>query len=142
MVKDIMGKIPIYAFIGGVLLALVCGIVQAVQLHDHQNFFVSTNGAYVAWVLVVIGGIVGVLALLGKGTITKDEIPGFLTAGVALLVMYAAFNYSNVAMMGGSEAWAWLIDLLSSVSLSLALFIVPAVGLLSLKAVWDIGKDV
>jgi hypothetical protein len=79
---------------------------------------------------------------LGKGTVTKAEIPGFVTAGVALLVMYAAFSYTNMAYMFGSDVGRWLGSLLTGVSFTLALFIVPAVGLLSLKAVWDIGKDV
>jgi hypothetical protein len=139
--KDIMGKIPIYAFIAGIIIALICGLWQAVQVHDGKGFYSSSTGAYVAWVLVILGGLVGILALLGKGTVTKEEIPGFVTAGVAFLVMYAAFSYVT-GPLGGSDVGMWLGSLLNGVSLSLALFIAPAVGLLSLKAVWDIGKDV
>jgi hypothetical protein len=32
--------------------------------------------------------------------------------------------------------------LLSGVSMSIAIFIAPAVGILAIKAIWDIGKDV
>jgi hypothetical protein len=139
--KDLMGKIPIYAFVIGILIAGVCGLWQAVQLHDGKNFFTDNTGGIVAWVIVLLGAIVGILALLGKGTITKQEIPGFVTAGIAFLIMYAAFwNVSYV--FSGSDAGRWLGSLLQGVSFTLALFIVPAVGLLSLKAVWDIGKDV
>ena len=141
--KDIMGKIPIYAFVIGILLALVCGLIQAWQIHDNNNLFKDNTGAIIAWVLVILGAVVGMLAILGKGTVTKEEIPGFITAGIAFLIMYAAFNtFSMQYLTGGADAGKWLGSLMVGVSFTLALFIVPAVGLLSLKAVWDIGKDV
>jgi hypothetical protein len=72
--------------------------------------------------------------VLGRGTITKAEVPAFLTAGIALLVMYAVFQ--------GFYISPWIGSLLSGVSMSLAIFIAPAVGILAIKAIWDIGKEV
>jgi len=75
------------------------------------------------------------LAFLGKGTITSKEIPAFLLAGIALLVMYGVFQNLYVIK-------PYIGTLLASVSLALAIFIAPAVGILSVKAIWDIGKEV
>lgn len=132
-----VGKLAIYAFIGGVVLAIIFGIYQAYTLEKTPTdiFFATNTGGIIAWLLVIIGAIVGILAVLGRGTITKAEVPGFLTAGIALLVMYAVFNTLG-------QSTYYIGSLLSGVSLSLAFFMAPAVGLLALKAAWDIGKSV
>ena len=135
-----MGKVAIWAFLLGTIIALLVGLWQAYTLETNANdtlFTMSNNtGGIIAWVLVILGAIVGILAILGKGTITKAEIPAFLTAGIALLVMYAVFNtiYMMIPYYIGS--------LLAGISLALSIFIAPAVGLLAIKAIWDIGKEV
>lgn len=135
MAKDMMGKVAIWAFIIGALVALLVGLWQAYTIEQNQiPAFRTDMGGWIAWVLAIIGGIVGILAMLGKGTITKAEVPAFLTAGIALLVMYAVFQGINLN--------PWIGSLLSGISMSLAIFIAPAVGILSIKAIWDIGKDV
>jgi hypothetical protein len=135
MAKDMMGKVAIWAFIIGALVALLVGLWQAYTIEQNQMpAFRTDMGGWIAWVLAIIGGIVGILAMLGKGTITKAEVPAFLTAGIALLVMYAVFQGINLS--------PWIGSLLSGISMSLAIFIAPAVGILSIKAIWDIGKDV
>lgn len=128
--KDMMGKLAIWAFIGGLLIAIIVGLVQAWD----NTFFGTDLGGWIAILLAVIGAIVGILAFLGKGTITAKEVPAFLLAGTALLVMYAAFQ--NIPHI------KYISTLLSSVSMALAIFIVPAVGILAIKAIWDIGKEV
>ena len=138
---DLVGKLAIWAFILGTVIALIVGLYQAMSLGHGSltdNFFTTNTGGWVAWFLVVIGGIVGVFAVLGKGTITKQEVPGFLLAGVALLVMYGVFGNS----VSTTYLAPWLGALLIGISQSLALFIVPAVGLLALIVIWDIGKSV
>jgi hypothetical protein len=132
--KDMIGKLAIWAFIGGLAIAIIVGIYQAWTIGQNDPFFLTTTGGWVAWLLAIIGGIVGVLAFLGKGTITSKEVPAFLLAGIALLVMYAAFQ--TIPRI------AYLTPLLTSVSMALAIFIVPAVGILAVKAIWDIGKEV
>jgi hypothetical protein len=54
-------------------------------------------------------------------------------AGIALLVMYAVFK--------GFSIKPWIGSLFQGVSQSLAIFIAPAVGILAIKAIWDIGKE-
>jgi hypothetical protein len=132
---DMVGKLAIWAFVGGVVLALIFGLYQAYTIETGPSAFFETNtGGIIAWLLVVIGVIVGLLAVMGKGTITKAEVPGFLTAGIALLVMYAVFkNLSPIPYYIGS--------LLSGISICLALLVAPMVGLLALKEAWDIGKS-
>jgi hypothetical protein len=136
MAKDMMGKVAIWAFILGALIALLVGLWQAYTLEQTptDTVFMSDMGGWIAWILAIIGGIVGLLAMLGKGTITKSEVPAFLMAGIALLVMYAVFQ--------GFSIDPWIGSLFQGVSQSLAIFIAPAVGILSIKAIWDIGKDV
>lgn len=133
---DMVGKLAVWAFIIGALIALLVGLYQAYTLEtEFYGFFSTDTGGLIAWILAIIGGIVGILAFLGKGTITKAEVPAFLMAAIALLVMYAVFG--NIYTMLSP----WIGALLSGVSLSLAIFIAPAVGLLAIKAIWDIGKS-
>jgi len=133
--KDMMGKLAIWAFIGGLILAVVFGLYQAWTIGQNEiPFFSTDNGGWIAWLLAVIGGIVGLLAFMGKGTITSKEVPAFLLAGIALLVMYSVFQ--------GVVIKPYIGTLLSSISLALAIFIVPAVAILAVKAIWDIGKEV
>ena len=135
MAKDMMGKIAIWAFIIGALIALLVGLWQAYTIEQNQQpLFSSDTGGWIAWILAILGGIVGALAVLGRGTITKAEVPAFLMAGIALIVMYASFQYIRIE--------PWIGSLLSGVSMSIAIFIAPAVGILAIKAIWDIGKDV
>jgi uncharacterized membrane protein YjfL (UPF0719 family) len=138
MAKEMIGKLAIYAFIGGIVLAGIFGIYQAytIEKTPFETFFSTNNGGIVAWILAILGALIGVLAVLGKGTITKQEVPAFLIAGIALLVMYAVFSsvYGMIPYYIGS--------LFAGVSLALAIFIAPAIGILSIKAIWDLGKDV
>jgi hypothetical protein len=134
--KGIVGKLAIWAFIGGLLLAIVFGIYQAYTLEHPPVFFGTDAGGWVAWILAILGGIVGLLAFLGKGTITSKEIPAFLLAGVSLLVMYGVFGGLSHVIT------PYIGSLLAGISLSVAIFIAPAVAILAIKAVWDIGKEV
>lgn len=136
MAKDIWGKIAVWAFIIGVVIALLIGLWQAYNLQYNETPILETeNGVWVGWLLAFLGVIVGLLAILGRGTITKSETPGFLLAGVALLIMYGVFESM------GDKLTPWLGPLLAGLSWSLAIFIAPAVGILSIKAIWDIGKE-
>jgi hypothetical protein len=135
MAKDMMGKVAIWAFIIGALIALLVGLWQAYTIEQNQQPVFSTDmGGWIAWILAILGAVVGLLAMLGKGTITKTELPAFLMAGIALLVMYGVFQGFTIS--------PWIGSLFRGVSQALAIFIAPAVGILAIKAIWDIGKDV
>ena len=125
-----MSKIGTWAFLIGIIIALIVGIYQAWVLETEGS---TDLGGMIAWILAVLGAIVGIAAIMGKGTITKSETPGFLIAGIALVVMYGVFK--------GIELTPWIGSLLQGVSWSLSIFVAPAVGLLAIKAIWDMGKD-
>ena len=58
-----MGKIAIWAFIIGALIALLVGLWQAYTIEqDQQPLFSTDMGGWIAWILAILGGIVGVLA--------------------------------------------------------------------------------
>ena len=135
MVKDMYTKFGSWVFLIGILIAFIVGLYQAYTLESGNNFFETNVGGWSAWVLAIIGVIVGLLAFMGEGTITKKEIPSFLIAGVALVVMGGVFNGWNAIFT------PYLGVLLASISMSLSVFIAPAVGITAIKTIWDIGKD-
>ena len=135
MVKDDrMVKYGSWAFLIGILIAFCAGLYQAYTLGQAGDaFFATEMGGWVAWVLAVLGVIVGVLAFLGRGTITAKEVPAFLMAGIALLVMYSVFKGVTIA--------PWIGNLLHGVSMSMAIFVAPTVGILAVAVIWVVGRD-
>ena len=124
-----------WAFLIGILIAFIVGLYQAYTLESGYNFFESDVGGWSAWILAIIGIIVGILAFLGEGTITKKEIPGFLMAGIALVIMGAVFQGWHTFLR------PYIGALLAGISMSLSIFVAPAVGIIAVKTIWDIGKD-
>ena len=138
MAKDMYTKIGSWAFLIGVIIALIIGLYTAYTMETETEtmFLMTETGGWVAWLLAILGAIVGILAFIGKGTITAKEGPAFLTAGIALLVMAGAF-YGWTGYIEGP----WIGPLLAGLSMCLAIFVAPAVGLLAIKAIWKMGKD-
>jgi hypothetical protein len=135
MVKKKYTELGSWAFLIGIIIAIIVGLYQAFSLESGRNFFETETGGFSAWILAIIGIIVGLLGIMGEGTITRKEIPGFLIAGIALVVMGGVF-----------QGWHTIITpfigaLLAGISMSLSIFVAPAVVILSIKNVWDIGKD-
>jgi hypothetical protein len=133
---NVITKVGSGAFLIGIIIALILGLIQAWGLETTNQIplFSSANAGPVAWVLAIIGIIIGLLAVIGKGTITPKEVPSFLLAGIALVVMYGVFRDIKIDPYIGS--------LFSGISLSLAIFVAPVVGILAIKTIWDLGKDV
>ncbi len=126
---DMWGKIGSWAFLVGVIIALLVGLYAAWNLESNKE----PIGGMVAWILAVLGAVVGLVSAYGMGTITEKEVPNFLLAGVALVVMYGVFQ--------GISLDPWIGSLLHGISMALSILIAPAVGILAIKAIWDIGKD-
>ena len=134
MAKDDMwGKIGSWAFLIGIIIAILFGLYAAYE--DPQEFFYQTDtGGWIAWILAVLGGIVGIVSAFGMGTITEKEVPSFLLAGIALVAIGAASNiFSGITPYIGA--------LFNGVAISIAIFISPVMGVLAIKTIWDIGKD-
>ena len=131
--EDRMVKYGSWVFLIGILIAFVAGLWQAYTLEKGESFFATDIGGWVAWILAIIGFIVGILAFMGRGTITAKEIPAFLMAGIALVVMYGVFQGISIDPLIGS--------LLRGVSMSMAIFVAPTVGILSIAVIWVIGRE-
>ena len=129
MANEMWGKIGSWAFIGGIIIALIVGLVVAFEYLD----FSTDTGGYVAGFLAILGVIVGILSAFGMGTITEKEVPGFLLAGIAIVAIAAAtFSFAGIK---------WIGTLFTAVAQSIGVFIAPTMGILAIKAIWDIGKD-
>jgi ABC-type xylose transport system permease subunit len=60
MAKDMMGKVAIWAFIIGALIALLVGLWQAYTIEQNQQpVFTTDMGGWIAWILAILGAIVG-----------------------------------------------------------------------------------
>jgi hypothetical protein len=106
-----MEKIGTWAFLIGVLIAVVAGLVP------------SLPATQVAWVLVILGLVVGFLNVRAR------ETQEFLIACVAILV---------VAGMGAVPP---LGRTLGSILSNLISFVGPAALLVALRAVWQLAED-
>jgi hypothetical protein len=107
-----LAKIGFWAFIIGLILAIVGGLVA------------PSNDAIIV-ILVILGLLVGLLNITGK------EIMLFLVATVALIVAGGAFAPLNAGNLG-----AKLDDMVRLI----ATFMAPAAVVASIKALWAVGK--
>lgn len=114
---------PVF-FLAGMLTAVIAGIV--VSALD-----VSTVGG-ITIALVVLGAIVGLLAVFKKGTIVKEEITPFLVAAIALIVGSSAGAALSAIPYIGKEV-ATIVGFL-------AIFVVPTAVIVAIKSVWDIAS--
>jgi len=131
--EDRLVKYGSWAFLFGILIAFCAGLYQAYTFSQDTQFFDTELGGWVAWILAVIGVVVGILAFLGRGTITAKEVPAFLMAGIAILVMYSVFENVTIRPAIGS--------LLRGVSLSMAIFVAPVVAILAVTVIFVVGRD-
>lgn len=104
-----------WAFLAGVLLAVILGLVQGAG--------VAILPAYVGPILVVLGVIVGAL------NITSKESHGFLLGSVALLLVTTA----------GLETLPYIGVYLASMLDFIAVFVAPASLIVALKVIYDLA---
>jgi hypothetical protein len=110
-----MEKIGTWAFLIGVLIAVVAGLVP--------TFSQPPLAGQVAWVLVILGLVVGFLNIRAR------EIQEFLIACVAILV---------VAGMGGLPP---LGRTLGTILTNIIAFVAPAAFLVACRAIWQLAED-
>ncbi len=111
-----------WAFIIGVVLAIVAGVVAA-----GAGIGTATAGA-VALVLVVLGLIVGIL------NVTDKEIKTFLIAAIALIAVGTAqLNQidSIIPLLG---------SVLQLIVVNIAVFVAPAALVVALKTVYSMAR--
>ena len=115
-------KIGHYSFIGGVIIAIVLGLVPA-----------GTLGGAAPWLtslLVVLGLIVGFLNVAGK------EVKEFMLVAVVLII--AAFAVGASDILGGVQT---IGPYLAGILAQVLAFVIPATIVVGLKEVWVLGQN-
>jgi hypothetical protein len=109
-----------WAFIAGIIIAILAGIAAAVG---------GGMGGWVPLVMLILGIIVGLT------TITEKETTPFLVAAIALLVANAsgAFLVVNEVLPGVGTG-------IDRILVTLAAFVAPAAIIMSVKAIYNIGR--
>ena len=113
---NLLAKVGSWAFIIGVLIALVVGI-----LNPTENTVATT-------ILIVLGLIVGFLNVTGR------ETTPFLLAALSL-VLVAKFGGDVLGMVSGIGIY------LQSMLTALMTFVVPATIIVALKAIYALAHD-
>ena len=108
-------KIGSWAFIVGVLIAIVAGILGAGIFGGFAE--------YIPLVLVILGVVIGLL------NISDKEITNFLVAVIALIVA-SAVPWATIPQVG-----IWLGNIFAYIGALLA----PAAVIVGLKAVWNLA---
>lgn len=110
-------KIGSWAFIIGVILAVIAGILG-----------VSVFGSFAAWlplVFVVLGALIGLLNIGDK------EVTQFLVAVIALLAA-GGVNWAVIPVVG---------VFLDAIFLNIAGLMAPAAIIVGIKAVWNLASN-
>ena len=115
-------KIGQYSFIGGVIIAVVLGLVPGSALGGATPWLAS--------LLVVLGLIVGFLNVTGKET--KEVMI------VATVLIIAAFAGGASDTLGGVQV---IGSYLSGIFTHILAFVVPATVVVGLKDVWSLGQN-
>ena len=117
MAKDGIQKIGRIAFIVGIIIALIAGYVATIM-----------GAAITTSVLIVMGLIVGFL------NVTEKETKEYLLAAVSLVIVTSLGGQvlGDVAVIGGY---------LKSVLSAMMTFVLPAVIIVALKAIFALAKD-
>jgi len=114
-------KIGRYSFIGGVIIAIVLGLVPGDTL--------GTASAWLISLLVLLGLIVGFLNVTGK------ETKEFMTVATVLII---------AAFAGGAEGTLSQVQIigqyLQGIFHSVLAFVVPATVIVGLKDIWSLGQ--
>ena len=115
-------KIGHYSFIGGVILAIVLGLVPTATLGTAATLLTS--------LLVVMGLVVGFINVTGK------ETKEFMMVAVVLIIAAyaggASKTLSDVQYVG---------QYLAGIFSQILAFVVPATVVVGLKDIWSLGQN-
>lgn len=113
MAKNMIGS---WAFLAGVVLAVVAGILAGMEIID-------LNSALLASVLMALGAIVGLL------NVTRKETSSFLLAGVSIII---------ASVFGAGVAMA--VPGVGSILGALLFIVVPATVIVGIKSAFELAK--
>jgi len=105
-------KLGHWAFMVGILIAIIAGLVPAWQT------------ATIVWVLVILGLIVGLLNITAKETVE------FLVATIALVLIGTA-GIQTLPALGG---------IVTAILKNIVAFVSPAALIVSLKAIYELAR--
>jgi hypothetical protein len=106
-----------WAFLAGVVLAVVAGVLAGVDLIVLTTQFMTS-------LLVILGIIIGLF------NITNKEVKPFITSGIVLIIA----SIFGVGLMAGAPV-------ITSVLVALLMVFVPAVIIVAIKNVFNIAKN-
>ena len=119
---NVLSMVGFWAFIVGLILALVVGIMAGIGIAPAALMTV------IIIILVLLGLIIGFL------NITASEIILFLVATIALIVVGNAFT-PLVALKIGV-----VVDIIGSILSLIGVLMAPAAIIAAIKALWKVGK--
>lgn len=120
MAKDIqLVQISGYLFLLGVIISIIAGIVQGII-------------PSVGFILLVLGAIIGLLALGGWAKLTLDEERVFMLGTIALTVAGTSGSAFAAIPVIGSP---YVVNIISNIGT----LVVPAAVLIALHALWRVG---
>lgn len=122
MVKAKENLIGAWAFLVGVILAVILGLFQ--------QYFVSSTSNMIYALLVVLGLIVGLL------NVGDRDIMTFLLASLALVIV-SGFGQSSLIYVSNIP----ILGSLNAILASLLVMFVPATIIVALKAVFSIASN-
>ncbi len=117
--SNVLGMIGFWAFILGLVIAVVVGIMAALGMAGEGLM------SAVIIILIILGLIIGFL------NITAKEILLFLVATIALIVVGGVFAPLNIFAVGA---------MLDSILALIATLMAPAAIVAAIKALWAVGK--
>ena len=132
--KNIIAKSGTYSFIMGVFIAFLVGLgTGAGMIQPLNSPEAGDTEGYTATLLVFLGLLVGIVNALELGSITREKVTTFLSATIALLVVgVGATLFEKIPLIG---------NYLAGITSSMLVFFAPAAVVISIKALWDLGKD-
>lgn len=113
-----------WAFLSGVLIAVIMGIVAALSPGG-----LGGSRSWLLFVLLILGFVIGFV------NITAKEVQGFLIASIAVLVTAGAAGLTNTAGIGAIGA------IIKNVVDHIVLVIGPAALVVSLRAVYGFAVE-
>lgn len=116
--SDMLAKVGSWAFIIGVIIALIVGLFT-------QG---GVGNAVTTTVLIVLGLIVGFLNVTGR------ETTPFLLAALSLVIVA---KFGGDVLAGVATVGPYLQGILNAIMT----FVVPAAIIVSLKAIWALAHD-
>jgi hypothetical protein len=109
-------KIGHYAFVGGILIAIIAGLLQ-------------TTSTFFAFSILLLGVVVGFL------NITAREVTPFLVAAIALLVAGSAdFQILNIIL----DPLGTVLNLIFA---NIRIFVAPAAIVVALKSIVSLARS-